>query len=810
MSKKELTANQLYHICSLPTNFKTTKELEGNEDVIGQEKAIDSILFAIRMPGNGYNVFCLGTEGIGKKSLALQLLTKEAEKKKVPDDWCYVNNFEFPHKPKAIRIPSGKGITFVREMKKLIQDIQFTLPALFESDEYKNQVVKIEENFKTEKENYFANLQNLAKGKKNVVILRMPTGLVVAPTKNGEVLTPERFDKLPKPERKSILEQLNETQSLLEKAVHEVPKWEKEQKEKINTLNELLTHQTLYQSMYNFMSKYEGIFDVKEYLASMRKDIVDHISLFLTSSREEDEDSDDKVGAFVKKSQRNDQVTNRYKVNLFVSNSGKNGAPVIYLDHPNLPNLIGRMERRQQFGSLVTDFSLIKAGALHQANGGYLIIDARDLCAHPSAWESLKRSLKSRKINIESAEEEVGVISTTTLEPEPIPLDIKIVLIGEESMYYSLSENDADFHSLFKVEANFHSQIERTQENVKKYLSLITQLIEKYGLYPFSKKALARLIEHASRLAQDKNKLTTQLRMISDLMKESNYFAKTAKRTLVDKEDIDCALYAKINRSDNLHQKMLAQIRNGTILLNTEGEEVGQINILAVQECGHVSFGRPSRLTCQTHIGTGDIVNIEKEVKLSGPLHSKGVLILSSFLASKFAKKEPLSLKANLVIEQSYGPIDGDSASSAELYALLSSIANAPLKQGIAVTGSVNQLGQIQAIGAVNEKIEGFFDVCQIKGLTGKQGVIIPSANEQNLMLRQDVVTAVQKGLFHIYTADTIEDGIEILTGFPAGKENFSGKYAINTIYGQIQSQLHEFYIRSKNGKTKRSDIENY
>ncbi len=798
MTKYELTADKLYHTCSICKNFQTTKDLSGNADVIGQEKAIEAIKFAINMPGDGYNVFCLGAEGIGKKSLALQLLTKEATHKKTPDDWCYVNNFEFSHKPKALRLPAGKGRIFQKDMEKLITDIQTALPAIFEGTEYQNQLAEIEQNFQVHKESYYNQLQGIAKGKKNVAILRMPSGLVVAPTKDGEVLTPETFDKLPKKTRKAILEQMNETQANLEHAVKEVPKWEKEQKEQINTLNELLTHQTIHQVMHDLIKKYNDISDVTEYLNSMRKDIVEHISLFIDANKNDDDT--DQVSAFVNKSKKTSQIMNRYKVNLLVSNAGRKGAPVLYLDHPNLPNLVGRMERMQQFGMLITDYSLIKAGALHQANGGYLIIDARDLCSHPSAWESLKRSLKSKTIQIESAEEESGVVSTTTLEPEPIPLNIKVVLIGENDLYYTLSENDADFSNLFKVEANFYPRIERTKENIGKYIALMTTLCKKYKLKAFTKEALERLIEYASRISQDQEKLTTRLSLISDLMKEADYFARRAKASAVTKTHIEKAISAKVDRSNNLHKRMLEHIQNGTILINTQGYQIGQINILTVQEFGHSSFGRACRLTCQTRIGSGELIDIEREVDLSGPFHSKGVLILSSFVASKFAKNEPLSLNASFVIEQSYLPIDGDSASCAELYALLSSIAKVPLNQGIAVTGSVNQLGEVQAIGAVNEKIEGFFDVCRIKGLTGTQGVIIPKANIRNLMLRSDVIEAIQQGNFHIYAVTNIEEGLEILTGMSVGTPNSQGKYKSGTIYGKIQNQLHIYYIKSQKG----------
>ena len=800
MQKNELSFKELYTPCSLKSlSFKTTKDVENNSEVIGQEKAIDAILFAMNMPDDGYNVFCLGAEGNGKKSLALQLLKKEALLRKAPDDWCYVNNFDFAHKPKAIRLPAGKGKIFAKDIEKFINASLNILPSIFEDNNYNKQVQMIQDRFKNQREEYFASLQEIAKGKKNVAILRMPTGLVVAPTKDGEVLTPETFDKLPKATRKRILEQMSETQSKLQEAIKEVPKWEKEEKEQINLLNEQMTRDAVQGLIQDLSKKYADIPAAKEYIENMDNDIIENVTLFLDEQTEEE----DALSTFIKKSKKNSLIMDRYKVNLFVHHSARQNAPVIYLENPNLPNLVGRMERTQHFGTLTTDFSLIKPGALHLANGGFLIIEAKDICAHPAAWESLKRALKAKKIHIESAEEEAGVISTTTLEPEPIPLDIKIILIGEPELYYTLSELDPDFLKLFKVEANFYPKIERDEINVEKYVSLMAMLVQKYKLRAFSKNALERLIEFSSRISEDATKLTTRLSVISDLMKESDYFARLDKSPLIERRHVEDALRAKIERSNNAHKQSLEYIKNGTIIIKTSGKEIGQINILAVQEFGHIRFGRPSRLTCQVCLGNGTIIDIEREVELGGPLHTKGVLILSSFLASTFGQNEPLSFNASLAIEQSYGPIDGDSASSAELYALLSAISKTPIKQGIAVTGSVNQLGQVQAIGGVNEKIEGFFDVCRIHGLTGEQGVIVPRTNIRNLMLREDVVTAVQKGLFHIYAVSNISEGIEILTGIPAGTLNKKGSYPKNSIYGRATKELHRLFKAANKRKDK-------
>ena len=796
MNTKELSFREVYAPCCLKTleNIENIK-IDENTDVIGQEKAAEAITFGINMKNEGYNIFCVGVEGNGKKSLAVQLLQKEALKRSVPDDWCYVNNFDFSHKPKAIRLPAGKGKTFAKDIEKFIKEAEQALPAIFEGNNYNKQVSAIQERFKNQREAYFESLQGIAKDKKNVAIMRMPSGLVVAPTKDGKVLTPETFDKLPKATRKRILEQMHEAQAELEMAVHEVPKWEKDEKEEINRLNSDMTFDAVHGLIQDLLRKYEKISGAVNYIQEMENDIVQNVSLFIDSDADQEEDA---LTTFIKKSKKSVHILNRYQVNLFVHNPAKKGAPVLLLEHPNLPNLVGRMERKQQFGTLTTDFTLIKSGALHQANGGFLIIEAREICNHPAAWESLKRSLISKKIRIESADEEAGVISTTTLDPEAIPLDIKVVLIGDNDIYYRLSELDKDFHKLFKVEANFYPRLDRKHETEKKYASLILKLGKKYKLKPLTKEAVERLIEYASRIAESNQKLTTRLSMITDIMKESDYFVKKDKSSVITLQNVNDAIAARIGRSNNLHQRTLEHIKNGTILLKTDGFAVGQTNILAVHEYGYILFGSVHRMSCQVGIGKGDIIDIERSVDLGGAIHSKGVMILSSFLNAYFGQKEPLCVKASLAIEQSYGPIDGDSASAAELVCLLSSLSNVPLNQSIAMTGSVNQMGQIQAVGAVNEKIEGYFDVCQIKGLTGKQGVIIPASNTHSLMLRQDVVDAVKKGLFHVYPIERIEEALQILTGKDVGTPNKrTGKYPKTSIYGKVEERLHSFYKSS-------------
>lgn len=791
----ELTPEQLYKESSLAfLEFQSTKEIVSKTEVIGQDRAIEAIEFAMNMPNDGYNVFCVGADGSGKKSLALQLLEKEARRRPRACDWCYVNNFDFAHKPKAVKLPTGRAKIFAKDVLKFVSEVQNIIPSLFDGEVYQNNLHEIEESFKAEKERYYKELEKIGEGKKNVAILRMPTGLVVAPTKNGEVLTPEVFDKLPKAERKRILEQMNVAQAELQEAVSEVPTWEKEQKERINELNFVLCREALAELIKEPLRKYAQVSDAKAYFNAMVADMAENFSLFLNN--EEEEESDD-VSGVIKKSKKSQAIQNRYKVNVLIHTTTKRGAPVIYLAHPNLPNLVGRMERQQQFGALVTDFSLIKAGALHQANGGFLIIDANDLAEHPLAWEALKRSLRSRAIHIETTEEESGVMSTTTLEPEAIPLNIKVVLVGNTCVYYQMVEQDSDFQNLFKVEAHFTPTVDRTNERMSEYAFLISALTRKYKIRALTESAVERLIEYASRRAENQNKMTTRFSLISDLMKEADYYARKEKSAFIDERHIDEALKAQNDRSGSQQAYLIEQIKNGVFLLNTTGEAVGEINILAVREYGHVMYGFPSRLTCQTCLGKGEIIDIEREVELGGPIHSKGVFILSSFLAAKFAQKEKLSVCASLAIEQSYTPIDGDSASSAELYALISSLSDIPIRQGIAVTGSVNQRGQVQAIGGVNEKIEGFFDVCKMKGLTGEQGVVIPKANIDNLMLRKDVVEAVKNKEFHIYAVETIEEGLEILTGRKAGTLGNNG-WTKGSVYSRVASKLHKYYESGK------------
>ncbi len=794
MTVSALSHHQLYSTCDLDfLSFDTTKDLEDLNQPLGQEQAINAINFGISVDSYGYNLFCIGPEGTGKASLVRQILGKAAKKRKTPNDWCYVYNFKTPYKPLAIRMSAGKAKLFAKAVDKLIAEIRVALPAVFDGDEYKTQLKAIEDAFREQKTKYFDDIQKHTTGK-NVSVLRMPVGLVVAPTKDGDVLSPEAFEKLSEEEQQEVLAELNAAQEELENAVHDIPKWEKEQREQIEQLNEKFASLAIKHLIDDLKRKYRRNKSVTAFLRNMYDDIIENVDLFLEDEEElpQTQGNEEEQLLPIVPKQKKDGALRRYKVNVLIDHTDHVGAPLIFLDHPILTNLIGRIDRQQQYGALITDFNMIKAGALHEANGGFLVIEAKDLLNQQSSWEALKRALKSKKITMDPPSSD-GMM-TTILEPEAIPLNVKVVLLGEPDLYYMLAENDPDFMELFKVEANFFPYMEKTQENISKYARLIATQARRNKLRPLQKEAVARLIEHASRLAEDSQKLTAHIASISDLIREANYCALTdGKSPVITRSHVDQAIISKIKRSDRIQERMTEQIKRGSVLIDTDGAVVGQINGLAVFEFGQISFGKPSRITCLARMGSGEIIDIEREVDLGGPLHTKGVLILSSFLASRFSQNAPLSMEATLVFEQSYGEIDGDSASSTELYALLSALSDVPIKQNLAVTGSVNQFGQIQAIGGVNEKIEGFFDICRMRGLTGTQGVLIPKTNVVNLMLRQDVVEACKSGMFHIYPVSTIDEGIEILTGLPAGERDKNGNYPENSINGKVQRKLRQY-----------------
>jgi lon-related putative ATP-dependent protease len=807
MTVKPLKAKDLYKSCDINNfNFNTTADLTESISPLGQERAISAVEFCMNMPHKRFNMYCLGPEGTGKTSLVRNILAKEAKNRPAPDDWCYVNNFSDNYRPRAIRLPAGMAKDFAKDIEALVNELQETLPSVFENETYQTKLKQIDDVYKDQKDAYFNDLQKKASGKR-VSILRMPVGLVVAPMKEGEILTPEAFDSLPENEQKELLDDLNEMQAELEVAVKNVPEWEKEQKRETQKLKEDLTDFAISHLINDLKKKYKNVKEAVNFLKEVYKNILENVNEFVEPS-EVSQSARADLSVVVKKSMGgadSQDLFTKSLVNPIICNDPNAGAPVVFLDHPTLAHLVGKVERRQSFGALISDFNLIKPGALHQANGGFLVIDAHKLVMQPNSWESLKRAIRSSLIKIEQNSEDTG-FSTVSLEPEPIPFKGKIILIGETGLYYNMSNFDPDFDDLFKIAADFCLRMDRNAETEAEYANLIGSLSKRKNLRSLNKQAVGRVIEYASRIAGDSEKLSAHITSISDLIREADYWARMGNSKIVGKNHIEQAINAKDYRTNRIRESVLEEIEREIILIDTCGELVGQINSLVVFELGPIIFGKPAKITCQARVGKGEVVDIEREVDLSGPIHSKGVFILKSFLANRFAKESPLSLSATLVFEQSYGGVDGDSASSTELYVLLSAIAEVPIKQNFAVTGSVNQFGQVQAIGGVNEKIEGFFEICKKRGLDGSHGVLIPEANVKDLMLKEDVVKACQNGLFKVYPISHVDEGIEILTGFPAGVRGKNGDFPKNSINYKVDQKLkhytqkmREFSMKSKN-----------
>ena len=778
-----LETQQLHRACDPDQfSFRTTAEVADLTDIIGQARAMDAVRFGSDIRRDGYNLFVLGSSGMGKHSLVKQFLESRANREAEPADWCYLNNFTQPHKPKVLKLPCGKGEELRQHMERLVDYLRSAVPVQFESEEYRSRISAIQQEYNERQEREIAELGEEAE-KKEIILLRTPEGFALAPGRNREVIPPDEYDKLPQEKKDRIEADISELQTHLEKILSHLPQRRRERSERIKQLNYEMMLSSVAHMIDELRAIYAGLPGVLAYLDAVQQDMVMHVDDF----RKPDESINISGMSVV-----THQTFNNYQVNVLTSNHHKAGAPVISEDNPTYSNLVGRVEHISQFGALVTNFTLIKPGALHRANGGYLLLDIRKVLMQPFAWEGLKRALQARKIHIESLGQVYSLVSTVSLEPEPVPLDVKVVLFGERMFYYLLQEYDPEFKELFKVAADFEETIERTPENDFLYAQLIATLSRKEGLLPYDRHAVARVIDHSARLTGDSQKLSMHMRSIADLLHEADYWARANNSDAVRANDVQQAIDAQIRRQDRIRDRLYEAIQRDILMIATHGAVTGQVNGLSVIELGGFAFAQPARITATTRFGKGDVINVEREVKLSGAIHSKGVFILSSFLAARYAKDQPLALSASLAFEQSYGMIDGDSASLAELCALLSNLADAPVNQALAVTGSINQLGQVQAIGAVNEKIEGFFDICNARGLTGDQGVLIPAANVQHLMLRRNVVAAAAAGKFHIYAVADIDQAIALLTGLAAGEADANGEYPHGSINGLVAARLSE------------------
>jgi lon-related putative ATP-dependent protease len=779
-----LTAEALRRCCDPGQfSFQTTAELADLEAALGQSRALGAIEFGVGIRREGYNLFAMGPEGLGRHTIVRRHIEAQAKAEPPPADWCYVFNFQTPHKPRALQLPSGRAPAFAKSMERLVEDLRAAVPAAFETEEYRNRRQEIEAEFGERQERVLADLSERAR-KQRIALIRTPTGFGFGPMSGDSVMEPEEFRKLPAAEQKRLEEIVSGLQEELERVLHDLPKWRRESTTKLRKLNREVTRGAVSSTIDELKAEYRDLPQVQDYLAGVQEDVLGHAEAFRQSKEGE---APTLFGIPIAQAEPSDAPFRRYTVNVLIEHAGASGAPIVYEDNPSHDALVGRIEHLAQMGALMTDFTLIKAGALHRANGGYLILDALKVLTQPFAWEALKRALRSRQIRTQSLGQELSLISTVSLDPEPIPLDVKVVLVGQRLIYYLLHAYDPEFSELFKVAADFEEDMPRSPENDLLYARVVAAFARKEGLRPLARDAVARVIEQSARDAGDAAKLSVSMQALVDLLRESDYFAASAKRAVIAGEDVQRAVEAQIARTDRIRQRLLENIVRGSHLIDTSGERAGQVNGLAVTQLGSAAFGVPQRITARVRLGSGGVVDIERESELGGPTHSKGVMILAGYLAGRFAVGRPLSLSASLVFEQSYGGVEGDSASCAELCALLSALAGAPLRQSLAITGSVNQHGDVQAIGGVNEKVEGFFDLCKARGLTGEQGVLIPESNVKNLMLRQEVVDAVAQGKFRIHAVTTIDGAIELLTGVPAAD-----------IHARVEARLADFAERAR------------
>jgi lon-related putative ATP-dependent protease len=780
-----LSADRLYRRCDVSKlPFATTADLQPIEGLLGQKRALDAINFGTRINTPGFNLFVIGPHAARMQEAVKAVLREEARTRPTPSDWVYVNNFEDPERPIAIELPAGRSRTFAAAMRELIDDLKAALPAVFQSEDYQTRRSAIDESFQKKQGEAFSALREKA-GAQSVVIVRTPFGFALAPAENDQVVPPEQFHTWPEAKRKAVQETIETLEKELEHIVRQIPQWERERRDEIRKLSRETAKFAVDLQIEELKSEFSDLPRIIEHIERVRADLIENVAPFMIKSEEETaEPSDAKPG----------NPFDRYEINvLVVRDGGEAGAPVIEELHPTLGNLIGRIDYVSSRGVLLTNFQLIRAGAMHRANGGYLLVDVRSLLTEPFSWAALKRTMRQGEIKIEDVTRLLGLTSTLSLEPDPIPLKVKVVLFGDRTLYFLLVAFDPEVSQHFKVLADFENDVERTPQNEELLARFIAGIAQRGALKPFDREAVGLVLEHAARLAEHADKLTLLVEQLQDVLNEADFWAGDGKRGVVSRADVERALAERINRAARIRDRVQETILQHVALIDTAGGSVGQINGLSVTELGGFSFGRPTRITCQVRPGAGKVVDIEREVELGGPIHSKGVLILSGFLAGRYALDVPMSLYASLVFEQSYSGVEGDSASSAELYALMSALADVPLRQDLAVTGSVNQHGEIQAIGGVNEKIEGFFDVCRARGLTGTQGVLIPKANVQHLMLRRDVVEACEAGRFAVYPVAMINEGIALLTGLAAGERGTDGGFPAGSLNGLVEERLRSF-----------------
>ncbi|MBI2859889.1 MAG: AAA family ATPase [Chloroflexi bacterium] len=814
MAKREVPANELRWQCDPNLfDFECTKDLAPLGEFIGQERAIKAIDFGLYMDHEGYNIYVAGLTGTGKNTVVKSYIKKLIERMPPTErvhrlrDWCCLYNFADPDRPIMIDLPQGRGRILKDQISELLERLKEELTQSFSSEEYKRQTKELMDEGQEKQHRLLDEVGEEAK-KQGFLLQMTPVGPVLIPLVNGKPMSQAEFAALEDSKRKGLEEARIDLLGKLQATMEKIQELGRQTVDKVQETDKAVADFVVSRLFQKLIQEYQDLEKVRKYLADLKAFTIDNLNAF--KGRPEEAQQPQMIAPGIIMGQRDPFLP--FQVNVFVDNSATADVPVITEPNPNYVNLFGRIERRFLFGGYVSDHTMLKPGAVHLANGGYLLLSARDVLLNPGVWPTLKRVLKTREIRIEDPFEQLGLIAPQGLKPEPTPIDIKIVLIGDAMLYQMLAMYDEDFWEIFKVKADFDHEVARTRENLISYAAFISGCCEECELRHFDRTGVARVVEYAARLVADQEKLSTRFAFLKELVEEAEYWAGKAGAPLVSAQHVDTAIEERRYRHNLPDEKIKEMIARDVIMVDVAGAVEGQVNGLSVYSLGDVTFGKPSRITCKTFLGRGGVINIERESQLSGRIHDKGVLILSGYMGWKYAQQAPLSLSASLCFEQSYEGIEGDSASSTELYALLSSLSGIPLKQNIAVTGSVNQKGEVQPIGGVNQKIEGFFHVCKLKGLTGDQGVMIPGRNLKNLMLRQEVVDAVRDGKFHIYAVDAIDDGIEVITGVPAGQRQADGAYSEGTVNHAVDKQLKEMATRLKQfqqhqeGKEKEKD----
>ena len=779
----ELAAAQVRNLCDPDSlGFENTGELEPREGIIGQSRALQALQFGLEMPGSGYNIYVAGVAGTGRTTAVKAYLEDRALHQEVPLDWCYVNNFADPYRPKALSLPAGRGAELQRDVKAFVDRAHTDIHQAFESDEYRDRKEAVQVELEREQQALFKPMKERSE-EAGFLLEITQMGMAFVPLDDGKPIDQKAFLALDAETRKEMERRRDELQEEMKDTLTEMRSIAKNLVERVQELDRGVALYVVELLMEDLVASYSKLPEVSAYLTTLQDDILENIDSFRSSG-------DEGEGA-PKPPWLAEAPLRKYEVNVVVDNSALKGAPVVMELNPTYSDLFGRIEKESQFGALHTDFTLVRGGSIHRANGGYLVLPVEEFLRNIFVWDGLKRSLRNNKIEIEELGERLGYITTRGLRPEPIPLQVKVVLIGNPMLYHLLHQWDSDFTELFKIKADFDTRMKRTDANIQVYLASISRMCKAEDHRCLDNTAAAKLIEHSSRLADDQERLSTHFGDMADLIRESDFWAASEGADFISASHVSKAIDKKIYRSNMIQERVQEMIERGTLLIDTQGSAVGRLNGLAVISLGDYAFGRPNRITASIGLGRGGIVDIEREAKLGGPLHTKGVLILSGYLVQKYAQDKALPLSARLVFEQSYEGVEGDSASSAELYALLSALSGLPIRQSIAVTGSVNQQGDVQAIGGVNEKVEGFFEVCRALGdLSGEQGVMIPFSNVQNLMLKEEVVQAIAEGQFHVWPVRTIDEGIECLTGVAAGERDAADRYPEDSVHGLVDQRL--------------------